>query len=381
MKKIFILIATFFFLTMVACTEEQQFNIKGNISEANDKVLYFEQVALDGIKVLDSIRLKSDGNFSFKHKRPDAPDFYRLRIEKSVINLGIDSTETVTVKAQWPTIATGYTVEGSLECSKIKELALQQIALQQQIQDLISGDLLPGDIHDSIDVLIQTYKEHVKNDYIYEAPRCGYAYYALFQRINGVQLFNPENSREDVRTFAAVATSWDLVYPHSLRASNLHNITMRGMRNTRKQTVSTIPEELITEVTLFDLQLPDMKGNIRKLTDLKGKVVLLDFTIYQNQESPARNILLRELYTEYASQGLEIYQVAFDADEHFWKTSAGNLPWICVRDTERESALTYQVAELPTYFLIDKENGLYKRNTDIKDWNTLRTEIEKLLAQ
>ncbi len=381
MRKTFILIATFFLLTMVACTEEQQFNIKGEITKADDKFLYFEQVALDGIKVLDSIQLKADGHFSFKHKRPDAPDFYRLRIDRNVINLGIDSTETVTIKAQWPTISTDYTVEGSLECSKIKELSLQQIALQQQIQDLITGNLLPGEIQDSIDVLIQTYKERVRTNYIYEAPRCGYAYYALFQRINGIQLFNPESSREDVRTFAAVATSWDLVYPHSIRASNLHNITMRGMRNTRKQTTSPIPEELIKEVTLFDLQLPDMKGDIRKLTDLKGKVVLLDFTVYQNQESPARNILLRELYTEYASRGLEIYQVAFDPDEHFWKTSAGNLPWICVRDIERNSALTYQVAELPTYFLIDKENGLHKRNTDIKDWQTLRTEIETLLAK
>ncbi len=138
-------------------------------------------------------------------------------------------------------------------------------------------------------------------------------------------------------------------------------------------------EELIREVTLLDLELPDLRGAIRRLTDLKGKVVLLDFTVYKNQESPARNIAMRELYDKYAAQGLEVYQVSFDTDEHFWKTSADNLPWICVRDAEGGSALTYRVENLHTYFLIDRANGLYKRSSDIKDNAQLKQEIEKLL--
>ena len=42
--------------------------------------------------------------------------------------------------------------------------------------------------------------------------------------------------------------------------------------------------------------------------------------------------MLRDLYDKYAAQGFEIYQVSLDADEHYWKTTADNLPWICVRD-------------------------------------------------
>jgi glutathione peroxidase-family protein len=154
---------------------------------------------------------------------------------------------------------------------------------------------------------------------------------------------------------------------------------MRGMKNTRKPVTTPIPEELVREVTLLDLSLPDMRGTNHTLTDLKGKVVLLDFTVYQNQASSARNIALRELYNTYAQQGFEIYQVSFDTDEHFWKTSADNLPWICVRDTEGTSSITYRVTDLPTYFLIDRSNGLYKRSSDIKDIDQLKKEIEALL--
>lgn len=368
-------------LMLAACENAPQFQIKGEITEAADKVLYLEEAALDGIKVVDSIRLDKAGRFDFSHKAPDAPDFYRLRIGSQVINLGVDSTETITVKAQLPSIQTGYTVEGSEECRRIKELTLLQMELQGQIRDITSKGLPPGDLQDSINLQVERYKERMKREYIYQNPRAGYAYYALFQRINGTPLFNPETDREDVRAFAAVATSWDLAYPHSLRTSNLHNIAMRGMRQTRKQAPQVIPEELVKEVTLLDLALPDMRGANRTLSELKGKVVLLDFTVYMNQASPARNIALRELYSKYAPQGLEIYQVSFDADEHFWKTSADNLPWICVRDAEGTSAITYRVTDLPTYFLIDRSNGLYKRSSDIKDATQLEAEIKKLLAK
>lgn len=368
-------------LMLAACENTPQFQIKGEITEAADKVLYLEEAALDGIKVVDSVRLDKTGRFDFSHKASDAPEFYRLRIGSQVINIGVDSTETITVKAQLPGMQTGYAVEGSEECRRIKELTLLQMELQGQIRDITSQGLPPGDLQDSINLQVERYKERMKREYIYQNPRAGYAYYALFQRINGTPLFNPETDREDVRAFAAVATSWDFAYPHSLRAANLHNIAMRGMRQTRKQAPQVIPEELVQEVTLLDLALPDLTGTTKRLTELKGKVVLLDFTVYMNQASPARNIALRELYTQYAPQGLEIYQVAFDSDEHFWKTSADNLPWICVRDAEGASAITYRVTDLPTYFLIDRENALYKRSSDIKDIEQLEAEIKKLLAK
>ena len=380
MKKNIFVAAASLLLTLAACEEGgEKFRVEGEIAEATEQMLYFEAVALDGVKMLDSVKLDKEGRFAFTHKRPDAPDFYRLRVEGQVVNLGVDSTETITVKGSMPSLASNYTVTGSVECEKIRELSVKQMGLQEQIRRLAARELPIGDYRDSVNSMVNSYKQMVLMNYIYENPRSGYAYYALFQRINGTLLFDPESSLDDVRAFRAVATQWDHFYPHSLRAVNLHNITMRGVKNTRPQKGTPIPEELIREVTLLDLALPDLRGAIRRLTDLKGKVVMLDFTAYHEQSSPARNILLRELYKQYGPEGFEIYQVSFDADEHFWKTSADNLPWICVRDAEGGSAMTYRVENLHTYFLIDRANGLYKRSSDIKDDAQLKQEIEKLL--
>ena len=100
------------------------------------------------------------------------------------------------------------------------------------------------------------------------------------------------------------------------------------MKNTRapQQKVVELPTELCRKQVSLIFNLRDMKGNMHKLSDLKGKAVILDFTIYQSAVSPTHNYMLRDLYDKYAGQGLEIYQVSLDADEHYWKTTADNLP-------------------------------------------------------
>ena len=46
-------------------------------------------------------------------------------------------------------------------------------------------------------------------------------------------IFNPRSSEQDVKVFAAVATSWDTFYPNEERGENLHNIAIEGMKDIR----------------------------------------------------------------------------------------------------------------------------------------------------
>ena len=69
-KKTIIAIATAWMLICISCQKEQQFQIKGEITEAVDKTLFFEMIALDGTKILDSVRLGKSGEFCFRDKRP-----------------------------------------------------------------------------------------------------------------------------------------------------------------------------------------------------------------------------------------------------------------------------------------------------------------------
>ena len=195
-------------------------------------------------------------------------------------------------------------------------------------------------------------------------------------------IFDPRSKKEDVQVFAAVATSWDTYYPGSERGKNLHNIAIEGMKNVRiiqAGQSQTIDASKVTSTGVIEIALPDNLGRIRKLTDLKGKVVLLDFHIFATKQSTARIMMLRELYNKYHAAGLEIYQVSLDPDEHFWKENVAALPWICVRDENAmssQAAAQYNVTSVPTYFLIDKDNVLQKRDSQVKD---LEEEIKGML--
>ncbi len=369
--------------SLVACGEKK-FNVKGEVAGATDSVLYFENVGLSGITVLDSVKLSEDGTFSFSGEAPDAPEFYRLRIYDQIVNVAIDSTETVTFKIQYPQMSTQYEVIGSPDNEVIKELTLKQIDLQERAMALERNrNLPPNVIRDSLMRMIETYKETIKLDYIFKEPNKSYSYFALFQTLGPWLIFDPKNNREDSKVFAAVATSWDTFHPGALRGENLHNIAIEGLRNARiieaRQQAQAIDQTKIVESGVIDIELPDNKGAMQRLTSQKGKVVLLDFHVFGLQDSPKRILSLREYYNKYHAQGLEIFQVSLDSDEHFWKQMTASLPWICVRDADGLNSQLmqfYNISTLPEFFLIDRQNNLVKRSGQMKD---LDTEIKALL--
>lgn len=370
-------------LAMTSCNNKK-FHINGNIADAKDSMLYLENISLNGPVKIDSVKLGEDGAFAFDENAMDSitPEFYRLRIAGQSINLSIDSTETVKVKASYPTMSYQYEVEGSENCSTIKELSLKQMSLQATINSITKNPNIGVDsMNIAIGRVIESYKQDIKTNYIFKAPMKASSYYALFQTVEvgnvNSLIFNPRNNKDDVKVFAAVATSWDTYYPNAERGKNLHNIAIQGMKDIRimenQMAEQQIDASKVKVNGCIDLALEDNKGVTRHLTDLKGKVVLLDFHLFASEQSTKRIMMLRELYNKYHAAGLEIYQVSVDPDEHFWKTSTAALPWVCVRDEngiQGQSVQSYNVQSIPTFFLIDRNNTLQARDAQIKDIDT-----------
>lgn len=361
-------------MTIVSCGKEK-FHIEGEIANAKDSVLYLEHNGLDGFKEIDSVKLDKDGSFTFSGDRPSNPEFYRLRIAGQIINIAIDSTETVTVNAQWPQMATNYTVKGSTECEKIRELALKQINLQWQAQQIADNPNISADSTDAvINRMIDNYKHDVEVNYIFKEPMKAYAYFALFQYITvggqSTLIFDPRRDPQDIKVFGAVATSWDTFYPNSERGKNLHNIAIEGMKNQRivknEQQEVDIDRSKVQETGVIDLPLSDNKGQQRSLTALKGKVVLLCFHDFSAEGSTQFIMQLRDLYNKLHSRGLEIYMVGLDQNEHFWKTQTASLPWINVYDDRGASQVYTSAAQsFPIFYLIDRNNDIVRNPSTI----------------
>lgn len=371
-------------MVFFSCQQGKTFKVTGNIGSAEGDTLYLEHRGLAGVRVLDSTVLKNDGAFAFKQSAPENPEFYQLRIGKRIAAFAVDSTETLRISANASDWYNSFTVEDSPTNDQMKEVDLLTRSAARKIDELEknhkSGLIDEMAFIEQLDSALQDYKREVSR-LILGNPSGATAYYAVFQKINNYLIFDPYN-RQDYAMFGAVATSWNRYYPDTERTKHLYEFTMNALKTRRLQEqqaklLENIPVE--EGAGLPDIVLSGVDGRKMALSSLTGKVVLLDFVVYGADFSPKHNMDLNNLYARYQSRGFEIYQISFDSDEHFWKTSAANLPWLTVRDSRSVNSTllaTYNVRQIPTAFLINREGDIVAR---IENYAQLTGELDKVL--
>jgi len=378
MKKILII---FVVGLMTSCMHSNKFIVTGTIEGGAGEMIYLEHSGLTKTIAIDSIRIKKNNTFRFKAKAPQYPDFYRLKLGSKQIHFAVDSTETIEINAAFDNFSTAYTITGSESNTDIQILRKSIGKVQQKANQIIKG-LSNEERNKLIHELTFLLEEHKKlaKPIILKNPRSAAAYYAIFQQVSDVYVFTPYD-KDDRAYCAAVATSYNTYMPNYDRSKNLYAWVMDAIKSERQAQQQAAWREIVEQsgVGFIDIELPDRNEQIRKLSDLSGKVVLLDFSTYDSRESIPYTFALRELYDKYASKGFEIYQVSLDRNKFVWEDAVANLPWICVRDENGPNTRyvsTYNISSIPTYFLIDKSGDIIGRDMEM---HTLRKEIEKRL--
>lgn len=378
----FSIFATIAFL-LCSCNKSEEgatFTVKGKITNAEEKNICVYYIGDNGIKEISSKMLDKNGDFEFRIASPEHFDFYMLNVEEcGTIAFIADSTEVITINGNSESFIEEYTIDGNSENQYIKEIVLLRNALEKQATEM-ANSTSPAitKTEREIRALVEEFKENIIKQYIIPAPGSASAYFALTLTIGNIPVFSPMTNREDSKYFAAVATNFQRLHPGTSHARNIKRIAEMGLNATRKpKTIELEAKESEALTTgIFDIKLPTANGDSIALSSQTGNVVLLDFTVYDNNELSSRNIKLRELYDKYWKHGFRIFQVSFDRREHFWQQSAANLPWSCVRDADGSTAVLYNVMELPTFFLISRKGEVLLRDVQIEN---LEKEIEELL--
>lgn len=368
---------------LTACNNSESFKIEGVLNSAAGDTLYLEHRDLAGLTLLDSVILKDNGVFKFKQQAPQNPEFYQLRLGRQVVAFAVDSTETLKIKADASDLYSTLVIEDSYTNSRLRVVDSLTKKISKEIDNLdkrhASGILDDVGYVNNLDSLLTGYKAEISN-LILANPSSAAAYYAVFQKINDYLIFDPYN-KKDYSMFGAVATSWNRYFPDTKRTKHLNDFTLTALNYRRQlerqeEFFENIPIE--TGTGLPDIVLPDVNGKNVSLSSLNGKVVVLEFIVYNADFSPAHNYQLNTIYNRYKSQGLEVYQISLDSDEHFWKTSADNLPWVTVRDGASVNSpllSRYNVREIPTTFIINREGEIVSRLENISQ---LSEELNKV---
>ena len=131
-------------------------------------------------------------------------------------------------------------------------------------------------------------------------------------------------------------------------------------------TVYSIAQPSVGELA-YEIRLPDIKGNIQKLSDQKGKVVLIDF--WASWCGPCRkaNPGLAEVYKRYKDKGFEIFGVSIDDEKKAWKKAiqADQISWKQVNAPggwDGSVALEWKLEQIPASFLIDQQGRVIAKD-------------------
>ena len=113
-----------------------------------------------------------------------------------------------------------------------------------------------------------------------------------------------------------------------------------------------------------ELEFNDPEGKTRKLSDLRGKVVLIDFWASWCGPCRRENPHVVSMYQKYHDKGFEVFSVSLDKDANAWKAAIAKdgLVWpnhvSDLKGWGSAAAKLYGVSSIPCTFLLDREGRI-----------------------
>jgi peroxiredoxin len=203
------------------------------------------------------------------------------------------------------------------------------------------------------------------------------AVYALYQKLDENNFIF--SSARDIQLFKITGAALDTLYPESEYVKSIK----RDAVNLEKQLLARHWNRMMESLpsSIPDIRLPDPQGDTIALSSIKNKVVLLSFWASWDEASVSLNQDFLRLYNKYHKGGLEIYQVSFDSDLRRWMDAIhyDELPWINVSELSYPESVVaglYNITEIPSYFLIDRQGQIIGKNYDR---NALELKISELV--
>lgn len=368
MKKYYWLMLS---LVILSCSRDEPVKVRGIVNDGTGKI-YLDEQGLGEIRKIDSTRIRQNGMFVLKD-RIGIPTFYNLHMgNQQIIPLLLQPGQTVEVRTSMTGFTNNYELSGSEESQYLQSLNQYLEKTTKSLDSLAAVyDENAGAAEEILEGIRTAYMEVIQAQrrfnigFIIEHMNSMAAIYALYQKFdNGNFILN---SIKDIQLFKITSVALDTLYPESEYVQSLKRDAGNMESELQARNWQRVMETFPTAIP--EIRLPDPDGDTIALSSIKNKVILLSFWASWNPESISLNQELKRLYDRYHPAGLEIYQVSFDNDPESWKAAIryDELQWINVSELsypESSVAGLYNITELPSYFLIDRQGQIVGRDLD-----------------
>ncbi len=159
-------------------------------------------------------------------------------------------------------------------------------------------------------------------------------------------------------------------------AAHRYSKTEQGVANTKLEGTEGVGQ------VAPDFTLKDIHGNTFKLSDLKGKVVILDFWATWCGPCKIEIPWFTDMYNQYRNQGLEVVGVAMDEDgveavRPFYEEYKMNYRVVIGNDDVANQF--GGIFGLPTTFIIDRDGKIVSKHMGLVSKSTFEDAVKGLL--
>lgn len=352
MKKLFFGLLSILFV-FSSCTNEDLFILNGEIENAGDlkKVLLYE-----GDAVIDSAFLNEDDKFRFKRTAVEAKP-YTLVIGSRSYMLVLGNGDRVDFKTNLNESSDSYSVSGSDISSRLQALSVIRAEYQQAQNELQTE--------------YETRLENNENQLEVQSELVARNEKVLEETSKKTLDFANKN-RENLAGFYAMLSIFSLdpiryeneliKYADEARELFPNNSSVQFFAN---HMAELKPVSIGQKAP--DFESLTTKGQPVRLSDFRGKYVLLDFWASWCGPCREENPNIVKQYQAFKDKGFTVLGVSLDDNQGAWLKAIEDdrLNWTQVSELKRwdsEAGMLYKITAIPASFLIDPEGVIIGKN-------------------
>ncbi len=357
-------------------------SISGVITGAEGKTIYLESLSDTKVLPIDSTVVGSDGSFSLKSHDNLPLDFYRIYFkEGNFLQLITDSSEHVEITAEFANLSNAK-VEGSEQTVEYMDLVKKWEPMMEKLAEAQAQIDRPS-TDPSLDSTQWIAKWEAQSAAAQKEANAfikGWLekHSASLLAISIVQNLDP---RFDFIWYQRVLTDTKPTCGKLPAYKTLEKLV--GQIKNGSSSSATSNSNIAVGKMAPEITLPNLNGETKALSSLRGKVVLLDFWASWCGPCRKENPNVVAIYKKYSSKGFDVFSVSLDENKSAWEAAIkkDGLVWSNhVSDLGGwKSAVvpTYEIESIPFPVLIDKEGKIVAMGESLRG-DGLESELKKL---
>jgi peroxiredoxin len=338
-----------------SCKDKSAFTISGTITNPGSlKKIYLLAADSNAITVVDSTSLGEGGKFQFKHPAQYA-NLYKLRAGSNIFDLIAKNGDAINFSTNLTDSAHTYVISGSDDSEKIKEFNKINNAYGEKISKIVEEYRTKAQqIGRESDSLINIFRPRIEKE--------------LGNQSNDILKFVNANQNSLAAFYAITALDQNkyeqqlVAYADAIKDNFNDNPAVKRFIRAMNEIKPVSVGHKAPDFTSTGLD-----GKPVKLSDYKGKYVLVDFWASWCAPCRQENPNVVKQYDIYKSKGLNILGISLDVDKAKWQQAVtqDKLSWNHASDLKNFEGPTeklYHIQAIPSNFMIDPQGNIIAKN-------------------